>query len=253
MITLDYSNKVVLITGAGGGLGRLAAQNFAEAGASLALSDINSDNLQSLKQALPPTTHCYTATCDVSDAQAIETFINNSIDYFGRLDIAVNNAGILHTPNKLADIAIEEIDQQLSVNARGIYLAMKYELQHMHPQGSGIILNMSSAAGILGAPGASAYAAAKHAVTGMTRSAALEYARYGIRINCLCPSFIESPMVDEFDKRSPVKKDHLAAANPMRRLGTMQEAVNAILWLCSDYNSYMAGQAISIDGGLSAM
>ncbi len=130
---------------------------------------------------------------------------------------------------------------------------MKYELQQMQQQGNGVILNMSSAAGVFGAPGASAYAAAKHAVTGMTRSSALEYARYGIRINCLCPSFIDSPMVDEFDKNSSVKKGQLAAANPMKRLGTMQEVVNAMLWVCSDYNSYMAGQAISIDGGLTAI
>ena len=200
MITLNYSNKVVLITGAGGGIGRLAAQSFAGAGATLALLDINAESLQSLKEELSALTECYTASCDVSNAADIEVFVKSSIQHFGRLDVAINNAGILQGHNKLADVPIEDIDNQLSINARGVYLSMKYELQQMQQQGSGVILNMSSAAGVFGAPGASAYAAAKHAVTGMTRSAGLEYARYGIRVNCLCPSFIDSPMVDEFDK-----------------------------------------------------
>ncbi len=251
MITLDYSNKVVLITGAGGGMGRLAAEMFAEAGASLALSDINPANLKTLKDSL--SVDCFISQCDVANADEIKAFTEQAHQHFGRLDVAINNAGILHPQNKLADIAIEDIDRQLSINGRGVFLSMKYELQIMQQQGTGVILNMSSAAGIFGAPGASAYATAKHAVTGMTRSAALEYARYGIRINCLCPSFIDSPMVDEFDKNSSVKKDRLAAANPTKRLGTMQEVVNAMLWVCSDYNSYMNGQAVAIDGGLSAM
>ncbi|ARN75308.1 SDR family NAD(P)-dependent oxidoreductase [Oceanicoccus sagamiensis] len=251
MITLDYSNKVVLITGAGGGMGRLAAEKFAEAGASLALSDINYDNLKSLQDTLP--VECFIGQCNVANPEEIERFTEQAYQHFGRIDVAINNAGILHPQNKLADIAIDDIDSQLTINGRGVFLSMKYELQKMQQQGSGVILNMSSAAGIFGAPGASAYAAAKHAVTGMTRSAGLEYARYGIRVNCLCPSFIDSPMVDEFDKNSSVKKDRLAAANPMKRLGTMDEVVNTMLWVCSDYNSYMNGQAIAIDGGLTAL
>ena len=253
MITLDYSNKVVLITGAGAGMGRLAAQNFADAGARLALADINADNLASLKEALPATAQCSTTVCDVSDADALQAFVNSSAEFFGQIDVAINNAGIMHPQHKLADVPVDILDRQLTINVRGVYLAMKYELAHMQQQGCGVILNMSSAAGIFGAPGASAYAAAKHAVTGMTRSAGLEYARYGIRVNCLCPSFIDSPMVDAFDETSSVKKERLVMANPMKRLGSMQEVVNAMLWLCSDYNSYMAGQAIAIDGGLTAM
>jgi NAD(P)-dependent dehydrogenase (short-subunit alcohol dehydrogenase family) len=250
---IDYSDKVVLITGAAAGIGALAARNFANAGAQLALADIQDEKLQRLQKDLAASTRCYTEICNISDADNIKQFINNSAAYFGRIDVAINNAGILHKHNKLADLPVTDIDQQLTINARGVYLSMKYQLQQMLRQQHGVILNMSSAAGIFGAPGASAYSAAKHAVTGMTRSAALEYARYGIRINCLCPSFIDSPMVDEFEQGSTIKKQQLAAANPMKRLGTMQEVVNAMLWLCSDYNSYMTGQAIALDGGLTAI
>jgi len=253
MQTLDYSNKVVMITGAGGGMGKLAAENFAEAGAKLAISDINQDNIETVAASLRDKgCDVYSTVCDVADESQVKMFIDNTIAAFGQLDVAINNAGIIQPMSHTHLLDLSALDQQYNINIKGVFACMKHQITFMKEKKKGVILNLSSVAGISGAPNLSAYAAAKHAVTGMTRSAAVEYGRYGIRVNAICPSYVDSPMMDSVENETPITKEQLAATNPMKRLATMQEIVNGMLWLCSDYNSYMNGQAVAFDGGMTA-
>ncbi len=254
MQTLDYSNKVVMISGAGGGMGKLAAENFSEAGATLAICDINQGNIEALAARLRESgCEVFAAACDVSDEKQVKSFIESSVEAFGRIDVAINNAGILQPLAHTHQLDLKHLDRQYEINIKGVFACMKYQITQMKKQGSGNILNVSSVAGLGGAPNLSAYAASKHAVIGITRSSAVEYGRYGIRVNAICPSHVDSPMMDSVEDTTPITKDQIAAANPMKRLATMQEIVNAMLWTCSDYNSYMNGHALAIDGGLTAI
>jgi NAD(P)-dependent dehydrogenase (short-subunit alcohol dehydrogenase family) len=250
MQTLDYSGKTVFISGAGNGMGKLAAENFSEAGANLVLADVDLDAIKAVKINLA--TPMLVLQCDVTIEKQVKRVLDAAKTEYGQIDVAINNAGVLQDPGRIADISEGEFQRNMDINALGVFLALKHELTLMKEQGHGTVLNMSSAAGVIGAPYMAAYAAAKHAVIGLTRTSALEYARYNIRVNALCPSYVDSPMVDEFTGESEAQLDKLRQAIPMRRLSSMQEIVNAMLWLCSDYNSYMTGQAISIDGGLTA-
>jgi len=176
---------------------------------------------------------------------------------YGRLDIAINNAGIAHRNNKLADIDREIMQRVLNVNLMGVFYAMKHQLPQMEAQKDGIILNVASVAGLIGAPFLSAYTAAKHGVVGLTKSAAAEYARSGIRINAICPSFASTPMVSEMlaEMRGSLGEAlaRTVGAIPMRRLATPDEVVQAMLWMCSPENSFMTGTALALDGGLTAI
>ena len=252
MHTLDYSEKVVMITGAGAGMGKLAAENFAEAGAKLAICDINQDNIETVAAVLREKGCDVLARAfDVSDEGQVKNFLEECVSRFGRIDVGINNAGILQPVAHLHKLELEALDKQYQVNIKGAFACMKHQLANMLKKG-GVILNLSSLAGINGAPNLAAYSSAKHAVVGMTRTAAVEYGRYNIRVNALCPSFVDSPMLNDVVDQGPVSKERMVEFNPMKRLATMQEIVNAMLWMCSDFNSYMNGQAIAIDGGLTA-
>jgi NAD(P)-dependent dehydrogenase (short-subunit alcohol dehydrogenase family) len=253
MQTLSFENKVVFISGAGGGIGWLAAAEFARAGARLALVDIDEDAVNSVaEQLVADGCEVLAECCDVTNEESVVGVVQSATARFDRLDIAVNNAGVLQDPGRLADTESSEWQRNLDINAGGVFNCMKHQLALMKTQSAGVILNMSSAAGVIGAPYMAAYAAAKHAVVGLTRTAALEYARYGIRVNALCPSYVDSPMVDAFTGNADEQRAKLCRAIPMRRLATMEEVVHAMLWLCSDFNTYMTGQTISLDGGLTA-
>jgi len=252
MQTLDYSNKVVMITGAGAGMGKLAAENFAQAGARLAICDINKENIANVAEDLRAQGCDVLARAfDVSDETQVQSFIEECVKYFDKIDVGINNAGILQPVSHVHTMDLTALDKQYQVNIKGAFACMKHQLASMMAEG-GVILNLSSLAGINGAPNLSAYSSAKHAVVGMTRTAAVEYGRFNIRVNALCPSFVDSPMLNDVVEQGPISKERMSDFNPMKRLATMQEIVNAMLWMCSDYNSYMNGQAIAIDGGLTA-
>lgn len=253
MVHYDYTGKTVLITGAAGGFGRSAALAFARAGARVGISDIDSDGLEATAAELTGLGCDLVALrCNVAVSSEVDTFVASVCDTFGYVDIAINNAGIGHRQQRLADCDDSTFDQVLAVNLKGVFTCMRAELRQMDGRG-GVILNIASAAGITGAPFLSPYAASKHGVVGLTRSAALEYARRGVRINALCPSFAATPLLDDLvAEKGDAGLAALARATPMQRLGQPRESVEAMLWLCSDANSFMTGQAIAVDGGLTA-
>ena len=248
----DFSNKVVSITGAGSGFGRLAAEKFSAAGARLVLSDINPEALQAVAAELGADA-VLAVPCDVSDEAQVAAMFERAEQEFGGVDIAINNAGIIHDLVRTADITDEVFDRNIAINLKGTFLCMRHELRQMAAKGSGKIVNMASASGLIGSPFLSAYAAAKHGVVGLTRSAAVEYGRKGIQINALCPAFSSTPMLEAVvETRGEKVLDGIVGAIPMQRLAEPEEIVNAILWLSSDDNSFMNGAAVSIDGGLVA-
>ncbi|GHE04960.1 short-chain dehydrogenase [Defluviimonas sp. 20V17] len=254
-----FQGKVVQITGAASGFGALAARRFAAEGARLALSDRDGEKLAALAGALDA--EVLHAELDVSDAAAQAAHARAIAARFGRLDVAVNNAGVGHHMAPLHKLPPEEFDRMMAVNARGVFLGMQQQITLMLAGAGGAILNVASAAGIVGAGHLSAYAASKHAVVGLTRAAADEVAKKGIRVNAICPSFAATPLFDEMADavatRHGASRDEastrIAARVPMGRVARPEEVVQAMLWICDPANSFMTGQAIAIDGGLSAI
>lgn len=252
---IRFDEKIVLITGAGSGFGRKAAEEFAQAGAKLILSDVNEAGLNETVQKLGLAEERIISTiCDISKPQDVTDMVQGGIDHFGRLDIAINNAGIGSPMVRAADLSVSDFDRVMAVNVRGVFLCMQQELAQMTAQGHGVILNVSSVAGLVGAPFLAAYSASKHAVIGLTKSAAQEYARKNIRINALCPAFCHTPLVDDMLGGAEGEKREKGMMNaiPMGRLGTSEEIVSGMMWLCSDQNSFTTGQAMAFDGGLTA-
>ncbi|MGI9436584.1 MAG: glucose 1-dehydrogenase [Geminicoccaceae bacterium] len=255
---MRFAGKSVLITGAASGFGRLAAERFAVEGASLVLGDIDADGLEDAAMIpLASGVDVVTKVTDVAEEADAEALVKAAIDNFGGLDIAINNAGIGHRLARLPELRFDEYEQVMRVNAGGVFLGMKHQLPVMAAAGSGVILNVASAAGLVGAGMLSAYAAGKHAVIGLTRSAADEYARFGIRVNALCPAFADTPLFNDMaDAISPDRAEahsRITTRMPMRRVASPTEIVPAMLWLCTDENSFMTGQAIAVDGGLTAI
>jgi len=189
--------------------------------------------------------------CDVSDDSAVEAMVQQTVEKFGQLDAAYNNAGIQNLLAETADSTREDYDRVMGVNLRGVWSCMKFELQQMRKQGSGAIVNCSSLGGLLGGAGRGIYHAAKHGVIGFTKSAALEYAARGIRINAICPGMIDTPMSDQMRAagQGDILDSMLQTYVPMKRLGRPEEIADAVLWLCSSAASYVTGQSISVDGG----
>ncbi|MAM62043.1 glucose 1-dehydrogenase [Maritimibacter sp. UBA3975] len=258
----DFNGKVVQITGAASGFGAMAAAEFARGGAKLLLSDVNGDGLDEVARNLESLgAEVLTDAFSVADDAAMEAHVAKGIDRFGRLDIALNNAGIGGGLCRLPDIPLETYDQIMEINAKGVFIGMRHQIPAMLAQGGGSILNTASAAGLVGSGQLAAYAASKHAVIGMTKAAADEVARKGIRVNAICPSFASTPMVeamgDIMGERHGISREEaynaIASRVPMRRVADPMEVVQAMLWIVSDANSFMTGQAISIDGGLTAV
>jgi NAD(P)-dependent dehydrogenase (short-subunit alcohol dehydrogenase family) len=252
-----YEGAAVIISGAASGFGRLAATGFASEGARLALTDIAGDCLEGAAETLKRAgAEVITVAGDIAEEETSRNLAGACAGRFGRIDVAINNAGIGHAPAKVDAISPETIERIIRVDLVAVFHAMKHQLKQMEQQKSGVILNVSSAAGLSGAPLLSAYSAAKHGVIGLTKSAALEYAKSGIRINAICPSFTATPLVME--ALSHMRGTHeealarMTLAIPMRRLAQPEEVVQAMLWLCSPANSFMTGHALAIDGGLTA-
>lgn len=250
---LDFRGQRVLITGAGSGFGALLAQQLADRGATLLLGDIQAAPLEELVEKLRKRGVAVQAQlCDVASEAQVRALVRQAEQSFGGLDMAVNNAGIAHPFTALEQLDEATFDRQMAVNVKGVLFGMKYQIPLMQQQGGGAILNVSSMAGIGGAPKLAAYAAAKHAVVGLTRTAAVEQARRNIRINALCPYYSHTPMVDDGGLADDSTQAMLASGSPMKRLGRPEEIVAVMLMLLSPANTYMTGQTVAVDGGVSA-
>lgn len=250
-MNISFENKVALVTGAASGLGFATAKAFAESGASVALVDLNVEAVGAAADELAKQGHKTLAIrCDVSDDAQVAAMVQQTIGRFGRLDAAYNNAGVQNVLAETADTTRGDYDRVMAINLRGVWSCMKFELQQMRKQGSGVIVNCSSLGGLVGGAERGIYHAAKHGVIGFTKSAALEYAARGVRINAVCPGLIWTPMVDQMVASG--QGDALKAMEksvPMGRVGRPEEIANAVLWLCSEAASYVTGQSISVDGG----
>ncbi|WP_368901846.1 SDR family NAD(P)-dependent oxidoreductase [Oceanobacillus oncorhynchi] len=241
--------KVALATGAKGGMGLTTAQLFAKEGASVALVDINEPKQEA--QALVDAGYqAISIQCDVSDEEAVKAMVEKTVDTFGRLDYAFNNAGIQNPVTDTVDLEEDVFDNVMDVNAKGVWLCMKYELKQFEKQGSeGAIVNCSSMGGIVGVPGRSVYHASKHGVIGLTKSTALEVASKGIRVNAVLPGIIETPMVENMLINESDAMEELINQLPIRRIGKAEEVASVVHWLCSPAATYVIGQSISVDGG----
>jgi len=251
-MNITFQNKVALVTGAASGLGLATATAFAESGAAVVLADCNEKAVQTAARAIAATGHKTLAvTCDVSDDAQVEAMVKQTVATFGRLDAAYNNAGVQNVLAETADSPRDDYDRIMAINLRGVWSSMKFELQQMRAQGSGAIVNCSSLGGLIGGSRRGTYHAAKHGVIGLTKSAALEYATRGIRVNDVCPGMIQTPMSDKMiaEGQGPELDTMLNTFVPMKRLGRPEEVAAAVLWLCSDAASYITGQSISVDGG----
>ena len=245
----NFAGKVVFITGAASGFGTLLAEKLAGRGAKLLLCDINAAGVAAVAKTLAA--DVVVTACDVTDEAQVKAAVELAITSFGRLDIAINNAGIASPMKSLIDTTEEDMDRNFSVNTKGVFFGMKYQIPIMVQQGGGAILNVASMAGINGAPKLTSYVAAKHAVVGISKTAALEFARKNVRVNAVCPYFSPTPLVADSADADVVQM--VASGSPMKRLGDPEEMVNAMLHIVDPDNTYMNGLAIAVDGGVSAI
>jgi NAD(P)-dependent dehydrogenase (short-subunit alcohol dehydrogenase family) len=251
-MNISFENKVALVTGAASGLGLATAKAFAESGASVVLADWNEKEVQAAAQGLADQGHKTLAVrCDVSDDAQVEAMVKATVATFGRLDAAFNNAGVQMVLAETADSPRDDYDRVMAINLRGVWSCMKFELQQMRKQGGGAIVNCSSLGGLIGGAQRGTYHAAKHGVIGLTKSAAMEYATRGIRVNSVCPGMIQTPMFDKMiaEGQGDELAQMLKTLVPMGRMGRPEEIADAVLWLSSDAASYVTGQSISVDGG----
>ncbi|HEX8473484.1 MAG TPA: SDR family oxidoreductase [Pyrinomonadaceae bacterium] len=246
----SYKGKVAFVTGAGNGIGRAAALAFAREGASVVVADVSEEgNRETARMIEEIGGRALAVTCNVMRAEDVRGALAKTIEAFGRLDVAFNNAGVEQKKAATAELEEEEWDRIVDINLRGIFLCMKYEIPLMLKQEGGAIVNTSSGAGVIGVREGAAYVASKHGVIGLTKSAALEYAPQNIRVNAVCPGYINTPMMDRFTGGTSEGREKVIAEEPVGRMGQPEEIAAAVLWLCSDAAAFVVGHALVVDGG----
>jgi NAD(P)-dependent dehydrogenase (short-subunit alcohol dehydrogenase family) len=252
-MAVRFAGKVALITGGSSGIGRTTALAFAREGARVVIGnrrvDAGETTLQLIREAGAEALQVRT---DVTKAADVERLVTRAVEAFGRIDYAFNNSGMTGAMATTVDCSEENWDTTIAVNLKGVWLAMKYEIAQMLRQGSGAIVNNASIAGLVGMRGGPAYSASKGGVIQLTRTAALEYAKKGIRVNAVCPGFINTPMTDAHTSIKPELEAQMIKVQPIGRLGTKEEVAEAVLWLCSDAASFVTGHPLVLDGGLVA-
>lgn len=246
-----FKDKVALVTGGSSGIGRATALAFARNGAKVVIADWT-ENQETIDMIENLGSDAIFVKCDVSKASDVKTLIEKIIATFGRLDFAYNNAGIEGISAPTQDCSEENWDKTIGINLKGIWLCMKYEIPEMLKKGKGVIVNCSSVAGLVGFQGSPAYVASKHGVIGLTKTAALENAKLGIRINAVCPGIIKTPMIDRVTGNKKETEEQFARMEPVGRFGLPEEIANAVIWLCLDEASFVTGIAMPVDGGFVA-
>ena len=251
----QLTGKVALVTGGASGIGRATVLTFAREGAKLIIADLNEEGGQQ-------TVHMITENggeatfvqVDVTQSTEVEAMITKAVETYGRLDCAHNNAGIGSRPRVLLhELPEASWDRVIDINLKGVWLCMKYEIIQMLKQGGGTIVNTASIMGLVGSWSRSgAYNASKHGVVGLTKTAALEYATSGIRVNCVCPGYIRTPLLESLLTSQPAMEAQIVARHPVGRMGRPEEIAEAVVWLCSDAASFVTGHTLTVDGGYVA-
>ncbi len=243
-----FQHKTAIVTGGSFGIGRATAIAFAERGANVAIVDVVDDK-ETLDIITSAGGTALFIQCDVSDPTSVKAMVEQTVAAFGRLDFAFNNAGIEGATAPTADCTEENWDRVMAVNLKGPWLCMKYQIPHMLRQQTSAIVNCSSVAGLVGFQGIPAYVASKHGLAGLTKAAALEYAKTGLRVNAVSPGVIKTPMIDRFTGKKKEVEQQFISMEPIGRLGESSEVANAVIWLCSDAASFVTGHVMPVDGG----
>ncbi|MBP5121220.1 SDR family oxidoreductase [Pseudomonas protegens] len=253
-MSMMFSGQVALVTGAANGIGRATAQAFAAQGLKVVVADLDTAGGEGTVALIREAGgEALFVPCNVTLEADVQSLMARTIEAYGRLDYAFNNAGIEIEKGRLAEGSMEEFDAIMGVNVKGVWLCMKYQLPLLLAQGGGAIVNTASVAGLGAAPKMSIYAASKHAVIGLTKSAAIEYAKKKIRVNAVCPAVIDTDMFRRAYEADPKKAEFAAAMHPVGRIGKVEEIASAVLYLCSDGAAFTTGHALAVDGGATAI
>jgi len=251
---MKLSGQVALVTGAARGIGRATALAFAERGIKVMVADINTAGAEETVKLITGAggTACFTS-CDVRDEEQVKQLIASTVETYGSLDYAFNNAGIEMENQRLHEGSMQSFEMIMDVNVKGVWLCMKYQLQQMLVQGKGAIVNAASVAGLGAAPKMAVYSASKHAVLGLTRTTAIEYARKNIRVNAVCPAVIDTAMYQRVCEMDAKTAQRIPALHPMGRVGRVEEVAQTVMYLCSEGAGFTTGHALAIDGGMTAI
>jgi NAD(P)-dependent dehydrogenase (short-subunit alcohol dehydrogenase family) len=249
----ELTGKVAIVTGGSAGIGRAAAIALAREGAAVVLADVDDARGSQVAAGLRDAGgQAHYVHCDVSDDAQVEAMVRTAVESFGGLDLAFNNAGIEGIPAPTHECTVENWHRTLAVNLTGVWQCMRHEIPAMLARGGGSIVNCSSVAGLVGFATAPAYVTSKHGIVGLTKTAALEYAQAGIRVNAVCPGVIDTEMIERFTGGQPEATAAMTELEPLGRMGRPEEIADAVVWLCSDRSSFTTGQAIAVDGGFVA-